>query len=196
MPARARKPLNEHWVLNALNEILPSDATVVEETITHRSALDRHLDRVKSGHFFSGAIGGLGTGFGTALGVKCAVHQGPVILLIGDGSFNYNPVLAGLGFCQEFQMPIMVVILNNQGYLSQKRAIPLYYPEGWSAKTNTFVGTSITPSPDYAVLAQAFGAHGEKVEEPSDVRSALERGLKALSVGRAAIIDMRLGSVN
>ena len=75
--------LNRPQVLNALNEILPSDATVVEETITHRSALDRHLDRVKSGHFFSGAIGGLGTGFGTALGVKCAVHQGPVILLIG-----------------------------------------------------------------------------------------------------------------
>jgi acetolactate synthase-1/2/3 large subunit len=193
---KSQKPLNEHWVLNALNEILPSDATVVEETITHRSALDRHLDRVKPGHFFSGAIGGLGTGFGTALGVKCAVHQRPVILLIGDGSFNYNPVLAGLGFCQEFQMPIMVVILNNQGYLSQKRAIPLYYPEGWSAKTNTFVGTSITPSPDYAVLAQAFGAHGEKVEEPSDVRSAFERGLEALGAGRAAIIDMRLGSVN
>jgi hypothetical protein len=68
--------------------------------------------------------------------------------------------------------------------------------EGWSAKTNTFLGTSITPSPDYAVLAQALGAHAEKVEEPSDVRSALERGLKALSAGRAAIIDMRLGSVN
>jgi thiamine pyrophosphate-dependent acetolactate synthase large subunit-like protein len=58
------------------------------------------------------------------------------------------------------------------------------------------VGTSIAPCPDYAVLAQAFGAHVEKVEEPSDVRSALERGLKALSAGRAAIIDMRLGSVN
>src|SRR6516164_8221233 len=84
-----------------------------------------------NGHFFSGAIGGLGTGLGTALGVKCVAAQKPVILLIGDGSFNYNPVLAGLGFCQEFRMPIMIVVLNNQGYLSQKLAIPLYYPEGW-----------------------------------------------------------------
>ena len=93
-------------------------------------------------------------------------------------------------------MPIMIVVLNNQGYLSQKLAIPLYYPEGWSAKTNTFVGTSIAPSPEYAALAQAFGAYGEKVEEPSQVQLALERGLKALSSGKAAIIDMRLVSVN
>ena len=193
---RNQKPLSQHWVLHALNEILPSNAIVVEETITHRSALDRHLDRLKPGHFFSGAIGGLGTGLGTALGVKCVAAQKPVILLIGDGSFNYNPVLAGLGFCQEFRMPIMIVVLNNQGYLSQKLAIPLYYPEGWSAKTNTFVGTSIAPSPEYAALAQAFGAYGEKVEEPSQVQLALERGLKALSSGKAAIIDMRLVSVN
>lgn len=59
LACKNQKPLNQHWVLHALNEMLPADAIVIEETITHRSALDHHLDRLKPGHFFSGAIGGL-----------------------------------------------------------------------------------------------------------------------------------------
>jgi acetolactate synthase-1/2/3 large subunit len=191
-----RKPIDECWVLHELNQLVSSDAVIVEETITHRAALNRHLDRLKPGQFFSGAVGGLGTGLGTALGVKSAAPQRPVIVLIGDGAFNYNPVLAALGFCQEFRMPVMIVILNNHGYLSQKRGVPLHYPQGWGVKTNTFVGTSIAPCPDYAAIARAFDGYGETVEDPDEVRASLERGLEALSSGNPVIIDMRLEPVN
>jgi acetolactate synthase I/II/III large subunit len=191
-----RKPMDERWILHELNQFLPPDAVIVEETITHRPAVNRHLDRLKPGHFFSGAIGGLGTGLGTALGVKAATPQRPVIVLIGDGAFSYNPVVAALGFCQEHRLPVMIVILNNHGFLSQKQGIPLHYPEGWAVRTNTFVGTSITPCPDYAAMARVFDGYGEKVEHPSEVRPSLERGLTALTSGSAAIIDMRLQPVN
>jgi acetolactate synthase-1/2/3 large subunit len=164
LACRNQQPLDERWILHELNEILPSDAIIVEETITHRSAINRYLDCLKPGQFFAGAIGGLGTGLGTALGVKIARPVQPIIVLIGDGAFNYNPVLAALGFCQEFRLPIMIVIFNNQGFPSQKRGVPLHYPQGWGVKTNTFVGTSITPSPDYAAIARAFDAYGEKVD--------------------------------
>ena len=93
-------------------------------------------------------------------------------------------------------MPILIVIFNNRGYLSQKSGIPKYYPEGWAVKTKTFVGTSISPSPDYAAIARAFSGHGEKVEEPRDVRPALERGLKAVASGQVALIDICLEPVN
>ena len=74
-------------------------------------------------------------------------------------------------------MPIMVVILNNQGYLSET-AIPCTIRKVGVQRPIRF-GDLDRACPDYAVLAQAFGAHGEKVEEPSDVRSALvERGLR------------------
>jgi acetolactate synthase-1/2/3 large subunit len=191
-----QRPMDERWILHEMNQIVPSNAVVVEETITHRFAINRYLDRLKPGQFFAGAIGGLGTGLGTALGVKSATPERPVIVLIGDGAFNYNPVPAALGFAQEYRMPIMIVILNNCGFLSQKQGIPLYYPEGWGIKTNTFVGTSITPSPDYAAMARVFDGYGEKVEDPSEVRPSLERGLKALTLGNVAIIDMRLKPVN
>jgi acetolactate synthase-1/2/3 large subunit len=196
MACGSQQPMDPSWVLHQLNEMLPADAIVVDETITDRTAINVLLDRLKPGHFFAGAIGGLGTGIGTALGVKCANPSKSVILLIGDGSFNYNPVPAGLGFAREYGMPIMIVIMNNHGYLSQKQGVPRHYPDGWAAKTNSFVGTSITPPPDYAALARSFGGHGETVEQPGEVRHALDRGLKTLAAGSVALVDMRLEPVN
>jgi acetolactate synthase-1/2/3 large subunit len=119
-----------------------------------------------------------------------------VVALIGDGSFNYNPVLAAFGFAQEYEMPILVILFNNQGYLTMKEDLRRYYPKGWAVKTDTFVGTSIRPDPDYPALARAYGGYGEKVEQPDQVRSALARGLEAIDSGQLALLDFRLQPVN
>ncbi len=60
-----------------ISQVLPADAMVVEETITHRLALHRYLDALKPGSFFNGCIGGLGTGLSTALGVKVRQSEAP-----------------------------------------------------------------------------------------------------------------------
>lgn len=93
-------------------------------------------------------------------------------------------------------MPILVVLFNNMGYLSQKSGVPRYFPDGWAVRTKKFVGISITPSPDYGTIARAFDGYGEKVEEPGQVRAALERGLKAVAAGQVALIDIRLDPVS
>ncbi len=193
---RKGEPIDSRWVLYELNETLPGNAILVEETITDRAAINHYLDRLGPGQFFAGAIGGLGTGLGTALGVKCAQPALPVVLVIGDGSFNYNSALAALGFIQEHEIPIMIVMLNNCGYLSQKQAIPRLYPDGWAAKTNTYIGTSISPYPNYADLVRIFGGHGETVSDPAEVRPSIERALKMLATGTCALLDIRLKPVN
>jgi acetolactate synthase-1/2/3 large subunit len=193
---KEEKPMDTRWVVYKLNEVLPPDSIIVEETITHRLAIHRYLDRLQPGCFFSGFTGGLGTGLGTALGVKIARPDRPVIALIGDGAFNYNPVMADLGFAQEYEIPILIVLFNNQGYLTMKEELPRYFPEGWAMKTGTFLGTSITPSPNYAAIAGAFGGYGEKVEEPGELGPAFERGLAALSRGQVALLDIWLNPVN
>ncbi len=196
LACRQKRPIDTRWVAHQLNEVLPSDAMVIDETITHRPVILRQLDRLLPGTPFAGHLGGLGTGLGTALGVKAAFPGRPVIALIGDGTFNYNPVTAALGFAQEHGMPILIVLFNNYGYLSMKRGVPEYFPQGWAVKSKTFIGTSIAPSPDYAALARVFDGYGEKVEEPGEVRHSIERGLKAIAEGRLALLDMRLEAVN
>jgi len=195
LSVKDKKPIDTRWVTHELAQVLPPDAMVVEETITHRLAVHRYLDSLRPGSFFAGSIGGLGTGLATALGVKAAAPKRPVLCLIGDGSFNYDPALAALGVCQEHQMPILIVLFNNFGYLSQKSGIPRYFPDGWAVRDKNFVGISITPSPDYATIARAFDGYGEKVDEPGEVRRALERGLKTVAGGQTALIDIRLEPV-
>src|SRR5206468_3592965 len=142
------------------------------ETITHRLDILRYLDRLTPGRFFEASHGGLGTGLGEALGVKAAAPDRTVIALIGDGALNYNPVLAAFGASQEHRLPILIVIFNNSGYLSQKSGIPLHYPDGWAVKSKRFVGTSIAPRPDYAAVAQAVGGYGETVTDRRQFRAA------------------------
>ena len=72
-------------------------------------------------------------------------------------------------------------------------AMTLRYKLGLTGtKNQDFIGISINPSPDYAMIARAFDGYGEKVEEPGEVRAALQRGLKAVAGGQMTLIDIRL----
>jgi len=195
-PVAEPKTINAAWVGQELNVVLPADAMIVNETISHRGDLVRRLDRMKPGTFFESSYGGLGMGLGTALGVKYARPDRPIALLIGDGSFYYNPVVAAFGACQEHGLPLFVVLFDNAGYFSQKNDVVREYPEGWAVRTNKFVGTSITPQPDYVMLARAFGGTGEKVEKPSEVKGALQRGFETVKKGQLALVHLVLDPVN
>lgn len=190
-----QKPMDTRWVAHELSQVLPADAMVVEETITHRLAVHQYLDQLKPGSFFAGCIGGLGTGLATTLGVKAAYPERPAICLIGDGSFNYDPVPAAFGAAQEHNLPFLTIMFNNQGYLSQKTGVPKYYPDGWAVKTNNYSGLHIGPCPEYSKIIEAFGGYGERVEEPGEVRKAIERGLDAVKNGQSALLDIRLKPV-
>ena len=190
-----QKPMDTRWVAHEVSQVLPADAMVVEETITHRLAIHRYFDALKPGSFFAGCVGGLGTGLSTALGVKSANPKRPVICVIGDGSFNYDPVPAVYGAAQEHNLPFLTIMFNNQGYLSQKSGIPKYYPDGWAVKSKNFSGLHIAPCPEYAQIVKAFEGYGEKVEDPGEVRKAVERGLRAVAGGQVALLDIRLKPV-
>jgi len=155
----------------------------------------RQLERLGTGGFISASYGGLGMGIGTALGVKVVHPDRTVVATIGDGAFFYNPVIASFGAAQELKLPLLVVLFNNGGYLSQKGDVIREYPEGWAVRQNRFAGLSITPRPDYPALARAFGGYGEAVEKPSEVRGALQRGLGEVSSGKLALIEVVLASI-
>jgi acetolactate synthase-1/2/3 large subunit len=184
--------IDTRWAAQELNAVLPEGAVLVNETITHR--LDLH-HYVAPGRFFEASYGGLGVGLGLALGVKHSDPSRTVVCTIGDGAFHYNPVVASFGAAQEHGLPILVVLFNNAGYLSQKRDVSNYYPNGKAAKANRVIGTPIAPAVDYAKLAEAYGGWGEKVDKPARLRAALERGLEHVGRGRLALVDVVLAPI-
>jgi len=188
--------ITNRWVGRELDAVLPDDAILVNETITHRLDLLRLHERAAAGGFYEASYGGLGVGLGLALGVKHADPARPVVCMVGDGAFHYNPVVGSFGAAQEHRLPIVVVLFDNAGYLSQKGDVATYYPRGAAVRSGRFAGTSIAPQPDYVMLARAFGGTGEKVERPADVRPALQRGLDAVARGQLALVHLVLEPVS
>ena len=183
--------MNNGFIATQLNALLGPQAVVVNETITHRLELVQRLTALQPGAFYEASFGGLGMGLSLALGVKHAWPERLVVATIGDGAFHYNPVVACFGAAQELRLPFLALLFDNGGYLSQKTDVINEFPDGAAVRSGRFAGTAITPRPEYAKLAEAYGGYGEKVESARDVRSALERGLREAR-DRLALIHMVL----
>ncbi len=185
---KSSKPIATRWFCHMAQKVLPSDAIVLDETILHSQLVHQYIGT--AGRYIRPAYGGLGVGMGAALGVKLARPEHPVIFLVGDGALNYNPVLAGLGLGQEYGLPILIIVLDNSGYMAMRKAHRRMYSQGWAVDHDTYLGVDITPAPDYVKIAEAFGAYGEKLEEPAKIEAALKRGLQQINGGRTALIDV------
>jgi acetolactate synthase-1/2/3 large subunit len=129
----------------------------------------------------SGGLGTMGYGVPAAVGAKAARPDATVVCVDGDGCFQMT--------CQELAtsalegLPIVVVIVNN-GWLGMVRQWQeMFYDE-------RFAQTHLTHQvPDYAQLAEAYGAAGFTVSSEDELEPALE---EALSCGRAAVVDARV----
>jgi acetolactate synthase-1/2/3 large subunit len=129
----------------------------------------------------SGGLGTMGYGLPAAIGAKAARPDATVVCVDGDGCFQMT--------CQELatavleDLPILVVIVNN-GYLGMVQQ--------WQAM---FFGQRLSQVhlthqvPDYAALAEAYGAAGITVEDEEELEPALE---EALALGRTAVVDCRV----
>ena len=188
--SQAKDEIDAVTLAAILRDTLPPDTIYVDETVTHRPAVARHLRWHEPQRYFY-VHGGLGQGLGVALGVKLAAANQPVVLLVGDGSFLYNPIVQGLGASKGNDLPILVIVFNNRKYLAMQENHASYYPDGAAVSSDTFYGTHID-APDYAELGRPFGQPGFRVSSPDGFRKALQAGLGAVTSGRTAIINVEM----
>jgi thiamine pyrophosphate-dependent acetolactate synthase large subunit-like protein len=174
-------------LLGALGDVMPADTIYVDETITHSQLLRQHLPMKQPQSFFRGS-GGLGQGIGTALGIKLAAPERPVVLLVGDGSFLYNPIIQALGASKRHGLPVTIIVLNNKKYEAMRKGHVHHYPDGASDSQKLHYGVTID-GPDYEQLGSHFGLHGQRVEKRAELPDALRAALAATKDGRTAILN-------
>ena len=189
--ARQKTPIDPIWLAAALGEVMPQGTIYVDEVTTHTALLREHIMWNQPQSLFT-RQGGLGQGLGLSLGIKLAKRESPVVTLIGDGAFLYNPVLQSLGAARDFDLPTLAVIFNNKKYAAMQGMHRKMYPKGTAVDSDTFYGTHIH-APDFVKVAEAFDAFGEQVTDPDALEGALRRGLDAISSGKAAVLDVVVG---
>jgi acetolactate synthase-1/2/3 large subunit len=177
-------------LFSALHDALPDDAICVDEIVAQMPQMIQFLYKSKPFTQFRGWGGGLGMSLGIALGAKLAQPQKTVVAIIGDGAWHYNPVPAALGFAQEYGLPLLIVLCNNEQYASQIWNVLRFYPESVSVREHNFVGDIIAPTPDYCKIVEAYGGVGERVQRLEDLVAALQRAQATVSSGRTFLLDV------
>jgi acetolactate synthase-1/2/3 large subunit len=128
----------------------------------------------------SGGLGTMGFGLPAAIGAKVGRPDKTVIDISGDGGFQMTMQELTTAVCEG--LPIVVAILNN-GYLGMVRQWQDLF---WNKR---YSGTCIAAQPDFAKLADAFGALGMTVTHKDQVADALRT---AIGAGRPAVVDFRV----
>jgi benzoylformate decarboxylase len=139
--------------------------------------------------FYYGAH--LGSGVGTAAGVKLARPNQQVICLVGDGSFVFGPT--ALWNMARLELPVIVVVYNNHAYGGPHLRVIANVPGGRMVQTGQFVHDYLgSPDMNMAAIAKGFGVDGEVVESPGQLREALARARKATVEGKPYLIDAQV----
>jgi len=138
-----------------------------------------YLNRIYEPRTFLWAAdsGHLGTGLPYAIGAKLARPDLPVYCITGDGSFGFNAM--ELETARRVGAPIVVIIANDRSWGMIKGAQKVVCEE-------RYIGVEFTDA-RYDKLAEALGCYGERVTEPSQIRSALERAVES---GLPAVLDV------
>jgi acetolactate synthase I/II/III large subunit len=188
--------LNTAFVFRTLSDKISQDDVVLNEAIRNGPILQEHLKRTKPQSYVGLAGGGLGFSGGMALGLKLAQPKRRVVQVIGDGGFHFSSPDSVYATAQQYQIPILTVVLDNGGWQAVKSATQRVYPKGIAAETDQFQSRLMSGRQgerrDFSEVAKAFGAHGECVREPDELAAAIDRCLAALDDGKAAVLHVHV----
>jgi acetolactate synthase-1/2/3 large subunit len=181
--------LTPEYLTACVRDAIGADAIVLSEGVTNFGVITNHIGRTKPGTMFSAGGGSLGWNGGAAVGVKLARPDATVVALTGDGSYMFSIPATVHWMAKRYKTPFLHVVYNNAGWRAPRFSTIGVHPEGLAAQGED-ISTSFTPTPDYAgIAAAAGGAHAERVTTAAEVKPALERAMKAIKEGRAAVID-------
>jgi acetolactate synthase-1/2/3 large subunit len=121
----------------------------------------------------SGVFGTMGVGLPLGVGAKLAAPEKQVVVLHGDGSFGMNAM--EFDTAVRHGAPVLVVISLNGGWTAD--------PD--RAKPGRDLGYT-----RFDKIAEALGGHAEYVEEPDEIRPALERAAAANAAGKPALLNV------
>jgi len=120
----------------------------------------------------TGYQGTLGYGFPTALGVKIARPDVPVISVCGDGGFMFG--VQELATAVQHKIPLIVLLFNNNQYGNVQQM-----------QKNNYGGRVIATdlhNPDFIRMTESYGAQALRATTPAEVRAAIQQGKRTTDV--------------
>ena len=185
------------YLFATLNRALSQDDIVVNEAIRNAPLVQEHIRRTRPGSYVGLAGGGLGFSGGMALGLKLAQPERRIVQIIGDGGFHFSSPDSVFAVAQQYQIPILTVVLDNGGWQAVKSSVQRVYPKGVAARDQFLsiatalgpAGRAATASPISAVRsAPTLNSSASRMNSPRRV----DRCLAAVDGGIAAVLHVQI----
>lgn len=162
--------IKPQYVIEQLYEVTKGDAFVTSDVGQHQMWTAQFYKFDKPRRWInSGGLGTMGFGLPAAIGVKLAHPDADVACVTGEASIQM--CIQELATALQYRTPIKIVNLNN-GYMGMVRQWQEFTYE--SRYSHSYLETI----PDFVKLAEAYGHVGMRIENPADVRPALEEAFK------------------
>jgi acetolactate synthase-1/2/3 large subunit len=166
--------------LGAIRDVLPRDGFFVEEISQMGFSAMFGFPVYEPRTFVtSGYQGTLGFGFPTALGVKVAFPQRPVVSVTGDGGFMF--AAQELATAVQYGINLVTLVFNNESYGN-------VYRDQKQQFGGRLLGSELV-NPNFVALAESFGVSASSVGSPQALRPALER---AFAADRPVLIEVKV----
>ena len=179
-------PVQALALLNAIGDMLPRDAVVIEETLSSAPGIRSLIRSDDAQSYFGLRGGGIGWGLPAAIGAKLALPDRPVVGLIGDGSALYT--IQALWTAAHYKIPVTIVILNNTSYRILKQR--LHALRGHAEQVDAYVGMElVNPAVDFVGLARSLGVNAERAKTVKEATDLVAKGLKS---DTTLLIDVEL----
>lgn len=180
-PPQVQGPLQMGQIIQHLQQHLPQDAIITNGAGNYATWMHRYFRYPGFHTQLAPTSGCMGYGVPAAVAAKI-VHRDRVVLSWnGDGCYMMNG--QELATAVRYSLNIVFVVVNNSMYGTIRMHQETHYP-------GRVHGTGLV-NPDFAALARAYGAHGERVERTEDFAGAFER---ALAAGKPSLIELVLDS--
>ncbi len=172
-------PTNYYRAFKDIREWLPENAMIVSEGANTmdigRTQMPNNLPRSR---LDAGSYGTMGVGMGFAVAAAVVHPDRPIVAVEGDSGFGFSGMEVET-MCRN-NLPVKIVILNNGGIGSGIDELPVDKP---------IPPGVLTPRARYDLMMEAFGGMGILVEDPKDLKGALD---DAMAFEGPAIINVLL----
>jgi acetolactate synthase-1/2/3 large subunit len=158
-------------LLKQLSDMMPDSSIVSTDVGQHQMWAAQHIQPREPQNFITSAgLGTMGFGLPAAMGAAVARPDDQSILITGDGSFMMN--IQELGTLKRRQIPVKVVLLNNQRLGMVRQWQSLFFDGRHSE-------TILDDNPDFVMLAKAFDIPGKTITKKEEVEPALKEMLES-----------------
>jgi acetolactate synthase I/II/III large subunit len=185
--AKARNtPVDPMFVSHTIAQSLDDNCLVLDESL-RGPRFPEFVNCAKPGSFIHNPGSSGGWGPGAALGAKIAAPDKDVVLVTGDGFWQFAVPNAALWSANHHRAPFLSIIHQNRSFSTGTSGVKVAFGEGFAHEAD-YPGGYFDPPIDYAKEAEACGAYGENVRDPAELGPAIKRGLAQTRRGTPAVI--------